>query len=134
MRDYKMRTIIVSVIGISSLFLVFIMQQNINRKSWAEEELFDSLTVAMNQTMTEMLEGDSYGITNQNEWMAAFLQSMICRLPYDVDLTVKVYQFDYELGQIDVEVIGRYRMGNGEEEVKSVHRKLVTKTKTTTTG
>lgn len=124
-----MRTVIVSVIGISSLFLVFIMQQKINQDSWLEEEFEDSVSMAMNDTVTEMTESEQNELSNQNEWMAFFLQSMIMRLDREIDLTVKIYCFDSALGQIDVEVIGRCEMADGKEIVKSIRRKLVVKSK-----
>lgn len=130
-----MRTIIVSVIGISSLFLTFVMQQNINQSTRIAEGLEDSLSLAMNQTMTEMMERNDYeDINNQNEWMAIFLQAMIRRMEGDVDLTVKVYQFDCERGRIDVEVTGCYRQTGGKKVKKSVRRKMERKSKKTAIG
>lgn len=52
-----MKTIIVSVIGISSIFLVAMIQNNINTKTWQEEQLENSLAAAMSQTMEEVIFG-----------------------------------------------------------------------------
>ena len=120
-----MRTVIVSVIGFSSLFLVVLIQRNVAAKIWERDRLEDSLTVAMEQTLSEVMEGNCYGIQNRNEMMAAFLQSMLRRTDEDVDLTVKVHQLDYELGQMDIEVLGRFS-GRGEKTRDvSVRRKVV---------
>ena len=120
-----MRTVIVSVIGISSLFLVVLIQRNVTRQMWEYDKIEESLTVAMGQTLSEVMEKNSYGIQNRNEMIAAFLQSMIRRTSEDVDLTVKVHQLDYELGQMDVEVLGRIS-GRGETTRNvSVRRKMV---------
>ena len=57
--------------------------------------------------------------------MAAFLQSMIRRINEDVDLTVKVHHLDYDLGQMDVEVMGRfYGKGDKSGDIR-VRRKMV---------
>ncbi|MCI5730862.1 MAG: hypothetical protein MR304_04890 [Eubacterium sp.] len=120
-----MRTVIVSVIGISSLFLVVLIQKNVTTRMWERDRLEESLTVAMEQTLSEVMEGNHYGIQNRNEMMAAFLQAMIRRMEEDVDLTVKVHKLDYELGQMDVEVLGRIS-GRGETTRNvSVRRKMV---------
>jgi hypothetical protein len=119
------RTVIVSVIGISSLFLVVMIQQKINVKTWEREELEESMATAMKQTLSEVMEKNSYGIQNRNEMLAAFLQTMLYKLRGDVDLTVKIHRMDYELGQMDVEAIGIFRRANGETRHVSVRRQMV---------
>lgn len=120
-----MRTVIVSVIGISSLFLVVLIQRNVTRQMWEYDKIEESLTVAMGQTLSEVMEKNSYGIQNRNEMIAAFLQSMIRRTSEDVDLTVKVHQLDYELGQMDVEVRGNFLVEGEETREVCVRRKMV---------
>lgn len=120
-----MKTVIVSVIGVSSLFLVIMLQKNINEETWQNEQLEEALSVAMSQTLEEVVTGESYGITNQNEMMAAFLQAMLCKIKREVDLTVKVHQINYMLGQMDVEAIGTYRTTSGKKRTVSVRRNLV---------
>lgn len=120
-----MRTVIVSIIGISSLFLVVMIQQNINASTWEKEELEESMATAMEQTLSEVMEGNSYGISNRNEMLAAFLQTMLCRVREDIDLTVKIHQMDYDLGQIDVEATAIYKRDGDEEHKVSVRRKMV---------
>ena len=120
-----MRTVIVSVIGISSLFLVVLIQRNVTRQMWEYDKIEESLTVAMGQTLSEVMEKNSYGIQNRNEMIAAFLQSMIRRSSEDVDLTVKVHQLDYELGQMDVEVRGNFLVEGEETREVCVRRKMV---------
>ena len=119
-----MKTIIVSVIGISSIFLVAMIQNNINTKTWQEEQLENSLAEAMSQTMEEVIFGGGYGISNQNEMMAAFLQAMIRKLDGKADVTIKVHDINFALGQMDIEAIGSYRMTNGKTCKVSVRRNL----------
>lgn len=120
-----MKTVIISVIGISSLFLVVMVQKNINERTWQHEQLEEALSVAMSQTLEEVVMGDCYGITNQNEMMAAFLQAMLCKLNQEVDLTVKVHRVNYILGQMDMEAIGTYKTANGQTHTVSVRRNLM---------
>ncbi len=120
-----MRTVIVVVIGFSSMFLLVMIQRNITAIIWEKEILADSLSSAMEKTLSEVMEKNHYGIENRNEMMAAFLQAMIREIHDDVDLTVKVHQLDYELGQMDVEVIGKFSArGVGTHNV-CVRRKMV---------
>lgn len=120
-----MKTVIISALGISSLFFMVVLQRNINEKTWQQEQLEKSLAVSMSQTLKEVALGESYGISNQNEMMAAFLQSMLRKIDREVDLTVKVHQINYALRQMDVEAIGAYRTADGQEHKVSVRRKVI---------
>lgn len=119
-----MRTVIVSVIGISSILLVVMIQTTINMKSIRYEEVSDALGTAMSQTMSEVMEQDSYGIQDRNEMIAAFLQSMLQKINSDIDLTVKIHQLNYETGKMDVEAIGEYLLPNHQRKSISVRRQI----------
>lgn len=120
-----MRTVIISVIGISSFFLIVMVQKRINTRLWEREELERSLSSAMDQTLSEVMEKSSYGIRNRNEMMAAFLQAMLRKVRDNIDLTVRIYHVDYELGQMDVEIMGEIH-SEGEKSSKiAIRRKMV---------
>lgn len=123
-----MRTVIVSVIGISSLFLVVMVQRNITARIWEREEMEEALSAAMEQTLSEVVEKNSYGMQNRNEMIAAFLQAMLRRIQEDVDLTVKIHQFDFVLGQMDVEVMGEIRKKGKKTRRIRLRRKLIFQT------
>ena len=59
----------------------------------------------MSQTMKEVMEQESYGIQNKNEFIAAFLQALVMRTNSDVDMTVNVITADMEQGLMDIEVL-----------------------------
>ena len=115
---------ITCAIGISSLLLVVIGQRVVSDTMWQQEQLENSLAVAMSQTVEEVTKNESYGISNQNEMMAAFLQGMIRKIHQDVDLTIKVHQVNYLLKQMDIEAIGKYKTVGGKPHTVSVRRKI----------
>lgn len=119
-----MRTVIISVIGISSILIVVMIQTTVNMESRYYEEINDALAVAMSQIMTEVMEQESYGIQNRNEMIAAFLQSMLQKVSTDIDLTVKIHQCNYETGQMDVEAIGEYQLPDYRKKSVSVRRRI----------
>lgn len=120
-----MRTVIISVIGISSFFLVVMIQKNINERTWEREVLEESLSKAMDQTLSEVMEKSSYGIRNRNEMMAAFLQAMLRKIRDNIDLTVKIYHVDYTLGQMDVEIMGEIDSGDRKSRKIAIRRKMI---------
>ena len=119
-----MRTVIISVIGISSILIVVMIQTTVNMASIRHEEVTDALATAMSQTMSEVMEQESYGIRNRNEMIAAFLQSMLQKISSDIDLTVKIHQCNYETGKMDVEAIGEYRLPDYRKRSVSVRRQI----------
>ncbi|MCH5252265.1 MAG: hypothetical protein J1F22_04765 [Lachnospiraceae bacterium] len=120
-----MRTVIVSVIGLSSILFVIMIQTTINTESVYREEIADALSTAMSQTMSEVMEKNSYGIHNRNEMIAAFLQAMMQKIQADIDLTVRIHQMDYETGKMDIEAIGEYRLPNQRIRRVSIRRQVV---------
>ena len=121
----KIKTIIVSVIGLSSILLVIMIQTTINTATVCREEISDSLSTAMYQTMSEVIEKNSYGIHNRNEMIAAFLQAMLQKIKTDIDLTVRIHEVNYETGRMDIEAIGEYRLPNRRTKRVSVRRQVV---------
>ena len=63
---------------------------------WSYERAETSLSSAMEQTMSEVMEENHYGIENRNEMLAALLQSLIAKWNHEIDLTVLVHKMDYD--------------------------------------
>ena len=119
-----MRTVVISVIGVVSVLIVVMTHTAVSEQSIHEEELQTALSTAMNQTMEEVFEQNSYGIENHNEMIAAFLQAMICKVNPEISLTVRVYTCDKENGILDVEASGEYNIPETGKRKVSVRRKM----------
>jgi predicted RNA-binding protein Jag len=119
-----MRTVVISVISISSMLFVIMIQSTINMEVRKKESLENAMSAALYQTMSEVVEQESYGICNANQMVAAFLQAMITRMDTDMDLTVNVHQVDYERGEMDVEAIGTYELPNHKNKTIIIRRKI----------
>ena len=113
-----MKTIVISMIGIGSILFVVMIQHTASKRMWSYERAETSLSSAMEQTMSEVMEENHYGIENRNEMLAALLQSLIAKWNHEIDLTVLVHKMDYDKRQMDVEVCGRMNMDEGKEETK----------------
>ena len=79
----------------------------------------------MSQTMKEVMEQESYGIQNKNEFIAAFLQALVMRTNSDVDMTVNVITADMEQGLMDIEVTEKISFLNMKEKEIKVRRTVV---------
>ena len=99
-----MSSIVISSICISSILLVLTIQSEVNRKACYEQELEEALSLSVSQTLKEVMEQESYGIEDRNQFIAAFLQALIVRTNSDADMTVSVISADMEKGMLDIEV------------------------------
>jgi hypothetical protein len=122
--DEEVRTIVISVISISSMLFVIMIQSTVNIEMRERESLENAMSTAMYQTLSEVAEQESYGICDANQMVAAFLQAMMVRMGTDIDLTVKIHQVDYERGKMDVEAIGIYELPNHKNKKIIVRRQI----------
>lgn len=120
-----MKSVIVSSVCISSILLVLAIHTVIDGKMAALQELEDSLAVSVSQTMKEVMEQESYGIQNKNEFIAAFLQALVMRTNSDVDMTVNVITADMEQGLMDIEVTEKISFLNMKEKEIRVRRTVI---------
>ena len=66
---------VISSICISSILLVLTIQSDVNRTACYKQELEEALSVSVSQTLKEVMEQESYGIEDRNQFIAAFLQA-----------------------------------------------------------
>lgn len=120
-----MKQVIISAVCVSAILSVLAIQSVIDGKASYEQELEDALSVSVSQTMKEVMEQESFGIENRNEFIAAFLQALVMRTNSDVDMTVCVISADIERGLLDVEIKERFNFLNmGEQEI-SLRRTVI---------
>lgn len=113
-----MKQIIISAVCISAILSVLAIQSVVHGKAAYVQELEDALSVSVSQTMREVMEQESFGIEDQNEFVAALLQALILKTNSDVDMTVCIISADRERGLLDVEVKERFNFFNmGEQEI-----------------
>lgn len=120
-----MKQVIISAVCVSAILSVLAIQSVVDGKASYIQELEDALSVSVSQTMKEVMEQESFGIENRNEFVAAFLQALVMRTNSDVDMTVYVISADIERGLLDIEVKERFNFLNlGEQEI-SLRRTVI---------
>lgn len=116
-----MKSIVISSICISSILLVLTIQSEVNRTASYKQELEEALSLSVSQTLKEVMEQESYGIEDRNQFIAAFLQALVMKTNSDADMTVSVISADMEKGMLDIEVKERImdlegRTGEGKQD------------------
>ena len=99
-----MKSVILSSICVSAVLLVLAVQSEINGMACYTQELEEALSIAVSQTLKEVMEQDRFGIGDRNEFIAAFLQALVVRTNSDADMTVSVISADMERGLLDIDV------------------------------
>ncbi|MDR1700845.1 MAG: hypothetical protein LBR68_06600 [Lachnoclostridium sp.] len=120
-----MKIIIISITGIFCILSVVMIQSSINSRSAREAELRDSLSASISQTMREVMEKDGHGMSNEKEFVAAFLQSFLIKINSDVDVKVKIISLDLTEGLLDIEVEAAYEDVKQARKVLTLRRTVV---------
>lgn len=123
-----MKSVILSSVCISAVLFVLAIQSVIDGKTSYKQELEDSLAVSVSQTVREVMEQESFGIENRNEFIAAFLQALVLRTNSDVDMTVNVISTDLEKGLMDIEIREKVSFLNVSEQEIAVRRTVIFET------
>ncbi|MEE1504732.1 MAG: hypothetical protein UGF89_10880 [Acutalibacteraceae bacterium] len=108
---------VMSIITIMILFTVY-------GQNTRQNELEDSLSMAVEQTIENLKIDKHYDIANKDELIADLNQNLILSLESDSEVEVRVLAVDYEKGLIDVEVIETYKQPN-KTTGKAVCRKTI---------
>lgn len=119
-----MKSVIISSVCVSAILLVLAIQSRINGMACYRQELEEALSISVSQTLKEVMEQDSYGIEDRNEFIAAFLQALVVRTNSDVDMTVYVISADPEKGLLDIEVRESNTLYNKDMEI-AVRRTVI---------
>ncbi len=120
-----MKSVVLSVVGISSVLLVVMIHTTRNEETFHRDGLRSALAVSMDQTMKEVMERDSYGIGDRNELIAAFLQALLQRADPETSLSVSIHELDREKGVMEVEAISQYTLPDQQKKTVSVRRKII---------
>lgn len=120
-----MKQVIISAVCVSAILSVLAIQSVVDGRTSYVQELEDALSVSVSQTMKEVMEQDSFGIEDRNEFIAAFLQALILRTNSDVDMTVCVISADIKNGILDIEVKERFNFLNTREQEISLRRTVI---------
>lgn len=120
-----MKTAIVScvlafLIIITSLILLTIYEQNTR-----QNELEDSLSVAIEQSLENLKTKQNYSIANTDEFVADFIQNLIVSIESDSDIKVEILNVDFEKGLLDVNVVETFIQPNGSKNNVSCRKTVI---------
>lgn len=113
MKNAIIASVLILMLIITSLILFTIYNENTR-----QNELEDSLSIAVEQSLENLKLNKSYSINNTDEFVADFLENLLVSIESDSDVTVEILSVDIEKGLLDVNVIETYKQPNGS--VKSI--------------
>lgn len=101
--------------------LCLMINGSVMKRTSVENEVYDSLEQAINQSM-EVINTKPYKVTSNEELLVEFNKALLLNVASDSEVSIKVYGIDYEQGYIDVEVSEKFAYGNGKEGVFRVRK------------
>ncbi len=113
-----MKTAMVSTLCIGVVLVGCMTHTVWEGRNTYEKELEKTLAEAVSQTVEEVMEEQTFGMENKNEFVAAFLQRFVQCAENDVDMTVRVISADPVKGLLDIEICERpIFLGRFEKEI-----------------
>ena len=110
-----LKQMVFGMIAVTILILFLTIIITVHGRTLRSSEVTQSLSEAMQTTMNHLLSQQSYSITNQDEFVADFLEAFLVQVNSDSDITVHILKADSKKGLLSVEVIETYTHPNGEK-------------------
>lgn len=112
--------VLVLLLIISSLIIFTVYGQNTR-----QNELEDSLSTAVEQTLENLKIKKAYSIDNKEEFIADFLENLIVSIESDSALEIKILNVDIEKGLFDVYVTETFNQPNGSTKSISCRKTAI---------
>ncbi len=120
MKNAIIACVLILLFIISSLILLTIYNQNTR-----QNELEDSLSAAVEQSLENLKIKKNYSIDNTDEFVADFLENLLVSIESDSDVKVEILSVDIEKGLLDVCVTETYRQPNGTKKNISCRKTII---------
>lgn len=106
---------------IASVLIMFVIYGQTTRQN----ELQDTLSTAVEQSLENMKFKKNYTINNTDEFIADFVQSLTLSIESDSDIEVNVLNVDTDKGLFDVEVKEKFRYPNKKKGTITCRKTIV---------
>lgn len=119
----KQIAVLFSVFFLGVITIVSVMASG--GRSNREMELADNLPAAVEETVSDLMEGKNYDITSENEMIADMVEDLSRKLDSNSDITVNIENIDVAKGLMSIKVVASYQHPNGKEGSVSCERTVV---------
>lgn len=120
-----MKNVIIAAGLILILVFTAVTSLTIYSHNSRQNEVEEALSVAVEQSMENLMISKQYSISNTEEFIADFTQRLILGIDSKSNITVNILAVDIEKGLLDVEVVETYRQMNGTDGVASYRKTVI---------
>ncbi len=113
-----MRTAILSCTLVFLVIILSLVLFTVYGQNTRQNELEDSLDIAIEQALENLKTRQAYSIDNTDEFVADFVENLIIYIESDSDVKVEILNVDIEKGLLDVNVVETFEQPNGS--IKSI--------------
>lgn len=120
-----MKTAIISCVLVLLLIITSLILFTIYGQNTRKNEVEDSLSIAVEQSLETLKIKKTYNINNTEEFVADFLQNLLISIESDSEVEVNILSVDVEKGLLDVEVIETFSQPNGSTKSVSCRKTVI---------
>ena len=120
-----MKNVIISMGLVMMMIITILILYTIYGQNTRQNEVEETLSVAVEQTLENMKIDKSYDINSTEEFIADFNQNLILSIESDSVLEVNILTVDIEKGLFDVEVVETFVQPNGSKGTASCRKTII---------
>lgn len=120
-----MKTVIISCVLVFLLIITSLILFTVYGQNTRQNELEDSLSIAVEQSLENLKINKSYSVNNTEEFIADFLENLLISIESDSDIKVEILSVDVEKGLLDVNVIETFSQPNGSTKSISCRKTVI---------
>ncbi len=120
-----MKNVIISIGLVMMMIITILILYTIYGQNTRQNEVEETLSVAVEQTLENMKIDKSYDVNSTEEFIADFNQNLILSIESDSELEVNILSVDIDKGLFDVEVIETFKQPNGSVGHASCRKTII---------
>ncbi len=120
-----MKNIIISIVLIVLTIITALTLFTLYSQNTRENELDESLSIAVEQSLDNLKINKSYDVNNTEEFIADFLENLLVLIESDSEIKVEVLSVDIDKGLLDVNVVETFKQPNGSTRTASCRKTII---------
>lgn len=120
-----MKKVLLGCVFISFIVFGIVIIMTMDGRKIRANEVENALSDAIESTVETMLVKETYTVSDQNEFIADFIQALLLQIESDSEIKVNVLAADEKKGLLSVEVVENYKHPNGNQGTVSCVKTVI---------
>lgn len=111
-----MKSAVASMVSVGTILLAIILYQMVYQDQNQKGIMKEKFEKSVESALQEVVIHNPYQIQNANEMVAAFMQSLIQKVPEETELTVKILAVNWQEQKMEIQTEALYKLPSSRKE------------------